>query len=354
MRIGIDIMGGDHAPDAIVKGCVMALDDLPKGDTLVLFGPQGLVREMLDERGVREDDVRIELVHCPDVIEMGDSAAKAVRSKTESSIVKMHQFGAEGHARRCDVVLSAGNTGACVAAAMLHMRRLPNAIRPGIAVTIPAFHGPVILSDAGANPEPKPEHLWQYGLMAEVMARQVLGIKNPRVGLMNIGSEEAKGTGLIKQTRDLLRATPNINYIGFVEGRDFFEGVADVVITDGLVGNTMLKAAEGMAKSLFKAIAHELMEQDPSLMLKFEPVVKAIYAKNDYHEHGGAPLLGINGACFIAHGSSEARTIRAAIRNCRKFVASGTNALIVQRLEETDSVLEQFLAEQKASESVRA
>jgi phosphate acyltransferase len=354
MRIGIDIMGGDHAPDAIMKGCVMALDELPAGDTLVLFGPQGMMREMLDERGVKESDARIELVHCSDVIEMGDSAAKAVRSKTESSIVKMHQYGAEGHAHRCDVVLSAGNTGACVAAAMLQMRRMRNALRPGIAVTVPAFHGPVILSDAGANPEPKPEHLWQYGVMADVMARQVLGIKNPRVGLMNIGSEEAKGTGLIKQTRDLIRATPGINYIGFVEGRDFFEGVADVVITDGLVGNTLLKSAEGMAKSLFKAIAHELMEQDPGLMIKFEPIVKAIYAKNDYHEYGGAPLLGINGACFIAHGSSEARTIRAAIRNCRKFVASGTNDHILRRLEEVEPVLEQYLAEQKAGESVRA
>lgn len=354
MRIGIDIMGGDHAPDAILKGCVLALDDLPKGDQLVLVGPTGLIREMLDERGVREDDPRIEIQHAPDVIEMGDSAAKAVRTKLESSIVKMHQLGAHDHPQRCDVVLSAGNTGACVAAAMLHMRRLPNVMRPGIAVTVPAFHGPVVLSDAGANPEPKAEHLWQYGVMAAVLSQRVLGVKHPRVGLMNIGSEEAKGTGLIKQTRDLLRATPGLNYIGFVEGRDFFEGVADVVVTDGLVGNTLLKSAEGMAKSLFKAVAHEIMVQDPSLMTKFEPIVKAIYAKNDYHEYGGAPLMGINGACFIAHGSSEARTIRAAIRNCRTYVSSGVNAAIVERLAEVDPVLEQYTAEQKQAEGARA
>jgi glycerol-3-phosphate acyltransferase PlsX len=166
---------------------------------------------------------------------------------------------------------------------------------------------------------------------------------------MNIGSEEAKGTGIIKQTRDLLRATPGMNYIGYVEGRDFFEGVADVVVTDGLVGNTLLKAAEGMAKSLFKAIAHEILEQKPQLMLEFEPIVKAIYAKNDYHEYGGAPLLGVNGACFIAHGSSEARTIRAAIRNCRRFVQSGCNPAIVERLAEVAPVLEAYTAELKAA-----
>ena len=340
-------MGGDHAPDAILKGAILALEDMAPGDKIVLVGSGGLIREFLDEKGIAEGDPRLEIVHASEVIEMGDSAAKAVRQKVDSSIVKMHQMGAVGHPLHCDGVMSAGNTGACVAAAMLNMRRLPGVIRPGIAVTIPAFHGNVILTDAGANPEPKAEHLWQYGLMAELMAKQTLGLTNPRVALMNIGSEEAKGTGLVKQTRDLLRATPGLNYIGFVEGRDFFEGVADVVITDGLVGNTLLKAAEGMARSLFKAIAHELLLQDPGLMVRFEPVVKAIYAKNDYHETGGAPLMGVNGVCFIAHGSSEARSIRAAIRNCRAYARTTTNQQIVQRLEEVQPVLDAYLTENK-------
>lgn len=334
IRIGVDIMGGDHAPDVILKGCVAALPDLSRGDTLVLVGPQQLIADLLAEKGIDPADPRIEIVHAPDVIEMGESAAKGVKGKPDSSIVVMHKLGAEGHPRRCDVVLSAGNTGACVAAAMLHMRRLPGVIRPGIAVTVPVFHGPLVLIDAGANPEPKAEHLWQYGIMADELARDVLGIKKPRVALMNIGSEEGKGTGIIKEARDLLKSTPDLNYIGYIEGRDFFEGAADVVVTDGLVGNTLLKAAEGMARSLFKAIAAEIIEQDPLLALKFEPIVKAIYAKNDYHEHGGAPLLGVNGACFIAHGSSEARSIRAAIRNCRAFVRAGVNDRIVRRLEE--------------------
>ena len=350
-------MGGDHAPDAVLKGCFLALEDLNPGDVLVLVGPGGLIREYLDEKNIKDTDPRIEIVHAPEVIAMGDSAAKAVRQKTDSSIVLMHQMGSVKHPRRCDVVLSAGNTGACVAAAMLHMRRMPNVLRPGINVTIPAFHGPLVLVDAGANPEPKAEHLWQYGVMADVYARRKLGMVNPRVGLMNIGSEEAKGTGITKQARDLLKATPGLNYIGYIEGRDVFEGVADVIVTDGLVGNTVLKSAEGMAKSLFKAIAAEILEQQPELMLRFEPIVKAIYAKNDYHEYGGAPLLGVNGACFIAHGSSEARTIRAAIRNSRAFVHAQVNEEVVRRLEEVQPVLDQWIESQKgeaAKPEVRA
>jgi phosphate acyltransferase len=338
MRLALDVMGGDHAPDAILKGCIMALPDLGPDDRIVLCGPRRIIEETLEDRGI--NDKRLEIEHCEEVIGMDESPAKAVRSKANSSIVRHAQLGSKNHPNRCDVVLSAGNTGACVAAAMLHMRRLPNVLRPGIAVTVPSFHGPIVLIDAGANPEPKAEHLWQYGIMGDVLAREVLKKPNPKVAVMNIGSEEAKGTGIIKQVRDLLKGTPGLNYIGFVEGRDFFENVADVVVTDGLVGNTLLKAAEGMAKSLFKAIAAELLDQDPGLMLKFEPIVKAIYAKNDYHEHGGAPLLGVNGACFIAHGSSEAKTIRAAIRNCRSFIQSGTNEAIVSRLASMDGYLE--------------
>jgi glycerol-3-phosphate acyltransferase PlsX len=220
-----------------------------------------------------------------------------------------------------------------VAAAIMHMKRLPGVHRPGIAVTIPAFHGPVVLCDAGANPEPTAVHLWQYGVMADTYARGVLGIAKPRVGLMNIGAEEGKGSDLVRKTRDLLRATPDLNFIGFIEGRDFFDGVADVIVTDGFVGNTLLKMAEGLAKSIFAAIAQEIFSADPGLALQFEPVVKQIYAKNDYHEYGGAPLLGVNGSCLIAHGSSEARTIRAAVRNCRDYVQNHVNEEIAARVQ---------------------
>lgn len=335
MRLAVDVMGGDHAPDAILKGCVEALESLAPGDELVLVGPEGLIGEMLEERGVRDE--RLSVFHAPSVIGMDEIPSKAVRAKVDSSIVQMMLLGSPKAERPVDAVLSAGNTGACVAAAFMHMRRLPGVHRPGIAVTIPAFHGPVVLCDAGANPEPKATHLWQYGLMADTFARHVHGIRSPRVGVMNIGSEEGKGTDSVNAARDMLESTPGLNCIGFVEGRDFFDGVADVIVTDGFLGNAMLKMAEGLAKSLFAAIAQEIFETDPDLALKFEPVVKRIYAKNDYHEYGGAPLLGVNGACMIAHGSSEARTIRAAIRNSFSYVRMRTNDAIVQRLAEVSS-----------------
>ncbi len=335
MRLAVDVMGGDHAPDAVLKGCIDALPTLAHDDHLVLVGPPDLISEFLADRGIR--DARISIEAASQVIGMDESPAKAVKSKPESSIVKMALLGSQKVANPVDVVLSAGNTGACVAAGIMHMRRLPGVHRPGIAVTVPALHGPVVLCDAGANPEPKPTHLWQYALMADTYARHVLKIAEPRVGLMNIGSEAAKGTDLTRQARELLESTPGINSIGYIEGRDFFDGVADVIITDGFVGNTVLKMAEGLAKSLFAAIASEVFEVDPDLGLRLEPVFKSIFKKNDYHEHGGAPLLGVNGAMMIAHGSSEARTIRAAVRNSFDFVRSGVNDVIVRRLSELPS-----------------
>ena len=337
MRIAVDVMGGDHAPDTILKGCLDGLACLADDDTLVLIGPSAMLNEQLDERGVR--DHRIEILDASDVIPMDESPTKAVRQRTESSIVKMAIAGSHKVDNPVDVVISAGNTGACVAAGIMHMKRLPGIHRPGIAVTVPAFHGPIVLCDAGANPEPRATHLWQYGVMADVYAKQVLGIANPRVAIMNIGSEEGKGSDLVKGARDLLKATPGLNFTGYVEGRDFFAGAADVIITDGFVGNTVLKMAEGMAKSLFQAIAQEIFEIDPNMAIQFEPVVKQIYAKNDYHEFGGAPLLGVNGAMMIAHGSSESRTIKAAIRNAREFVSHGVNAHIIERIAEVERVV---------------
>lgn len=337
MRLALDVMGGDHAPDAILKGAIDGLAHLSPDDRLVLVGDQAVVQEILREKGV--SDPRLLVEHAAEVIGMHEPPAMAVRTKRESSIVRMAQLGSEKAQHRCDVVLSAGNTGACVAAAIMHMKRLPHVHRPGIAVTFPAFHGPVVMIDAGANPEPQPVHLWQYALMAETYARMTLGIQKPRVALVNIGSEELKGTEVIQQTRDLLKATPGLNFTGFIEGRDFFEGVADVIVTDGFVGNTLLKMAEGLAKSLFNAIMHEIAAIDPMLILKLEPVIAQIYRKNDYHEYGGAPLLGVRGACFIAHGSSESRTIRAAIRNCKQYVSRGVNEAIVTRLAEVEQAM---------------
>lgn len=349
MRLAIDVMGGDHAPDAVLKGCIEALPILDAQDHLILVGPPTIIEDFLSDRGV--SDGRITIEAATDIIAMDESAAKAVRAKPDSSIVRLAHLGSVKADLRADAVLSAGNTGACVSAAIMRMKRLPGVHRPGIAVTIPALAGPVVLIDAGANPEPKPLHLWQYGIMADAYARATLRIEKPRIAQMNIGSEEAKGTGLTKQTRDLLKNTPGLNYIGYIEGRDFFDGAADVVVTDGFVGNTLLKMAEGLARSLFSAIAQEIFAVDPDLAMRLEPVVKNIYRKNDYHEHGGAPLLGVNGAFMIAHGSSEARTIRAAVRRMREFVLAGINDAITHRIDEVSREMDPALLKQVEAET---
>ncbi|MEO1130371.1 MAG: phosphate acyltransferase PlsX [Planctomycetota bacterium] len=335
MRFAIDVMGGDNAPDAIVKGCLDALALLEENDRLLLVGDEAVIRDIVHERGV--DDPRVEVVHAADTIEMHEPPVEAVRSKPESSLVKMVTLGSSRKSDDpVDVVISAGNTGACVSAATMHMKRLPNAHRPGIACVIPALHGPVVLCDVGANPEPRASHLMQYAVMAETYAQKVVGIETPRVALLNIGSEEGKGTGMIREVRELLRATPGMNCIGYIEGRDLFEGKADVVVTDGFVGNITLKLAEGLAKSLFSTIAQEVFETDPDLAIELQPVMASLFKKNDYHEYGGAPLLGVRGVCIICHGSSQARTITNTIKHARDYVSQGVNDAIVRRLKEID------------------
>ncbi|MSR69711.1 MAG: phosphate acyltransferase PlsX [Phycisphaerales bacterium] len=330
MRIGVDVMGGDNAPAEILKGCFLALSHLKPEDQLVLFGDGAIINEALDER--RIDRSQIEIVATTEVIGMDEPPVDAVRAKKDSSIVVMARMASPKRDNCLAAIISAGNTGACVAAAQLYMRRLDGVIRPGIAVTVPTFAGPIVLIDVGANIEPKASHLAQYGVMGDIYAQKVLGIKNPRVALMNVGGEEQKGTQEVRDARDLLRATDGLNFTGFVEGRGVFNGEADVVITDGIVGNVMLKLAEGLSSGIFKALAKEVGAIDPTLALRLEPVVKSLYAKYDYHEHGGAPLLGVNGVCLISHGSSVARTITNAVRRAHNFVDLGVNDLIVKRL----------------------
>ncbi|MFM7051294.1 MAG: phosphate acyltransferase PlsX [Planctomycetota bacterium] len=331
MRLGVDVMGGDNAPDEILKGCLQALPKLPPEDRLVLYGDRRVIEETLSERGIR--DARIEIVATTEVIGMDDAPVDAIRSKKDASLVVMAKHAGPKAENRLDAIVSAGNTGAMVGAAQMYMRRLPNVIRPGIAVTVPTFAGPIVLIDVGANIEPKPVHLAQYGVMGDAYARGILGMKNPRVALMNVGGEEQKGTSEMKVARDLLRGAENLNFIGYVEGRGVFDGEADVVVTDGVVGNVMIKLAEGLSKGLFQAIAAQVLETDPELAVRLEPVVKAIWAKHDYHEYGGAPLLGVNGTCLISHGSSVSRTMMNAVLRSRQFVLSGLNDIINARLE---------------------
>lgn len=331
MRIAVDAMGGDHAPAEIVLGAVQGLSYLDPGDELVLLGREDDVRAHLPAE-VRNDS-RIKIHHCSEVIDMDDSPVEALRQKKDSSILVMTKLAAE---RQVDAIISAGNTGACAAAAQLKMRTLGGVQRPGIAVVLPSFHGPLTVCDVGANVAPKAHHLLQYAQMASAFAERILNIENPRVALLSIGSEEVKGSPLVKQTHELLKKDPSVNFMGNVEGRDLFSGACEVAICDGFVGNVVLKLTEGLAEGLFKTIAREIASESTELAKRFEPVVKAIWAKHDYSEHGGAPLLGVDGVCIICHGSSDHRAIKNAVRVAAQYVKSNLNRVILERLTEEE------------------
>jgi glycerol-3-phosphate acyltransferase PlsX len=257
---------------------------------------------------------------------------ESLRRKPKSSIPIIAKLAKRGQA---DAVISAGNTGACVAAFQMRMRNLQGVNRPGIAVVFPTPEGPVTICDVGANIACKPIHLYQYGVMASVYSKHLLGFDNPRVGLMSIGSEDAKGNEVVKKTRELMKSDSNMNFVGNIEGRDIFRGACEVVIAEGFVGNVILKLAEGLVDGLFKAIKQELMEEKKLLAMKFKPVMKRIYKKYDYNEYGGALLLGVNGTAVICHGSSQGRTIKNAILASKRLYTEKINDKIIEYLSGT-------------------
>ena len=331
MRVAVDAMGGDHAPAEIVAGAIDALGLLDKDDEIILVGPAEVVRKQLPRLKGNADRVRI--VDAQEVVGMDESPVDALRKKRNSSIAVMAKLGADGQA---DAVISAGNTGACVAACQLRMRNLPGVNRPGIAVVVPTFEGPVTMCDVGANISCKPINLYQYAAMSALYSKHLLGIANPRIGIMSIGEEDAKGNEVVKKARHMIKSDPNLNFVGNIEGRDIFKGACDVAICDGFVGNVVLKLAEGLVEGLFKAIKHELTQESLTLVMKFKPVMMKIYEKYDYNEYGGALLLGVNGTSVICHGSSKARTIKNAIMAARKFCNKHVNDQIVQYLESSN------------------
>jgi len=330
MRIAIDVMGGDKAPTAILEGAFQSLESLSEDDQLVLVGNEQVIESAIESRG--DTDPRLQVVGSTDDIGMQDSPIDAIRTKPDSSIVKMARLGGRKSDDPVDVIISAGNTGAVVGAAQMHMRRLPGVHRPGLAVSIPTFSGPVVFCDIGANPDPKAHHLWQYGIMAATFCKDIFGVEKPSVAQLNIGGEEMKGTEIVQQTRDLLQGTPDLNYIGYIEGRDLFERVADVVVTDGFVGNVVLKLFEGISASVFKIISKEMTQANPQLAESIQAAIQTIYKSHDYQETGGAPLLGVNGTCIILHGSSDARAIKNAILKSRSLVERRLNQTISERL----------------------
>jgi glycerol-3-phosphate acyltransferase PlsX len=334
MKIALDAMGGDHAPAVNIGGAIDALRYYPRLQHLYLVGDQSVLAAECSRQGLDLGDPRVSLVHAPEAIGMGEPGAKAVRRKKQSSISIAMDMVKEGLA---EAFVSAGNTGAAVAAATLKLRTLPGVDRAGIATAIPNEHGLCHILDAGANPDAKPEHLVAYAIMGTAFSRNVLGVATPKVGLMSNGEEEEKGTAFTKETFKLLKQTPGIHFVGNVEGRDLFETELDVVLCDGFVGNVMLKTVEATAKAVSKWLKAEIKGNPLRLCgaVLANGAFKALKEKSSYETYGGSPLLGVNGVVIIAHGSSTALAVRNAIRVAMETVENRVN----QRIEEAISAM---------------
>ncbi len=329
MRVAVDAMGGDYAPAEPVKGVLAAKEQLGKDDKIVLIGDEAILRQHLSGHEGWESFIEIE--HAPDVVGMDEAPVEALRQKPNSSLARMAELAATG---KVDAIVSAGNTGACVAACQMRLRRLHGVHRPGIAIIIPTFHGPVVLCDVGANVNCRPQHLHQYAIMSSEYLRCICGKDHARVGLLSIGEEDAKGNTLVKETRELMKGDTSIRFIGNVEGRDIFRGTCDVVVCEGFVGNVCLKLMEGLAEGLFKSMFQEMARTRPDLTAEFQSAIKSVKERFDFNEYGGAPLLGVNGICIICHGASSHRAIVNAIRVARESVNAKINDRIIDRIQQ--------------------
>jgi len=313
-RVAVDALGGDNAPGEVILG---ALDAAASGVDVVLYGPAGLATEGLP------------LVETTEVIEMADKPAEAVRAKPDSSLVAAVRAVAAGDA---DAVVSAGNTGAILAAGLLHLRRVPGVMRPAIAVPIPARQGPSVLLDAGANADARPEHLLQFAHMGAVFAQELLEVRDPQVRLLSIGEEDEKGNQLAIEAHRLLREDDRINFAGNAESRDLLHGAADVVVTDGFTGNIALKLLEGTISELLDALRDEIASTVTGKLggLLIRPAARRLRATLDPDTYGGAYLLGLRGLAVIAHGNSG----RVAVANAIRLAARGAENRVVERLAE--------------------
>jgi glycerol-3-phosphate acyltransferase PlsX len=324
VRVAVDALGGDRAPEEIVAG---ALEAATSAIRPVLYGPPGLDSQGLDH------------VPTDGAVAMDDKPADAVRGKPDSSLVRAIRAVADGAA---ESVVSAGNTGAALAASLLHVKRLPGVYRPGIAVVLPARNGPSVLIDAGASADARPEHLLQFGHMGSVFAEEILGIASPRVGLLSIGEEPEKGNQLVLEAHELLQAS-DLRFAGNTEGRALLEGEVDVVVCDGFTGNVALKTIEGTIRTVLGALRSELERDARGKLggLLSRPAGRRLRARLDHEEHGGGYLLGLRGLVVIAHGSSSRRAIANAIRMAARGVEHG----VVDRLAERLPAREQHLVD---------
>ena len=340
IRIAVDAMGGDRAPKVIVEGTLAAAEAFPDVQ-LYLVGKVDEVRSFVGGEGGAELPERVTLIEADEVIGMEEHPAKALRRKPNSSIAVCGGLLRE---QKVDAIVSAGNTGAVIAASLFAARLLEGVHRPGIAVSFPCKGGGTsVLCDVGANINMKPVHYLQYAVMASAYSRDVLGVEKPRVGLLNIGTEESKGGSELRAVRGLLEEAAEaglIHFVGAVEGNHIFEGEADVVVCDGFVGNTILKSAEGAARVVMEQLEGFLKQALSSGAAAALPAdaltgsLRKLKEFTDYSTYGGAPLLGIDGCAIIAHGRSNARAIKHAIEVARDFAQRGVNEHIAQALGE--------------------
>lgn len=322
MKIIIDAMGGDNGPVEIVKGTIDAVNEY--GIDVILVGKEGIIEKELKKYDYEKN--KVEIINADDVINNEDDPAVAIRRKKDSSMVIGSKALADGLG---DGFLSAGSTGALLASGLFIVKRIPGIDRAALSVVYPTINGFSLLVDGGANVDCKPEYLYQFALMGSIYMEKVMKINSPTIGLVNIGTEKGKGNALTKETYDMVENS-NLNFVGNVEARDLPNGVVDIILSDGFVGNIVLKLTEGMAISIFSVLKDEFTKNIRtklgSLLLKKE--LKSIKSKMDYREYGGAPLLGIKKPIVKAHGSSDAYAIKNAINQLIKFIEKDVIKLI--------------------------
>jgi len=330
MKIAVDAMGGDYAPEEIVKGVVLALEE--RDLEITLLGNKIKLEEEIEKyKSVCKMDKYISIIHCQESVATSESPLNALRSKKDSSILVGMNLLKKNEA---DAFVSAGHSGAIMAGALLVLGCLSKLPRPAIPAVLPTSNGKVLILDVGANVDCKPAHLVQFALMGSKYAQHIFKINNPKIGLLNIGEEENKGNKLTRSTYKILKSQ-KLNFIGNIEGKDIFKGKVDVVVCDGFIGNILLKSSEGLAKFLMMEINNKVKERLPlvpeAVFLKQEFMQLAKIT--DYTEYGGSLLLGVKGLCFICHGRSKAKAIKNAIINATKFI----NSDILQQLELEES-----------------
>ena len=331
MRFALDVMGGDHGPTPNVAAALRALQADPDL-SLRLVGQQSVIEPMLN--GTDFGD-RLQIVHSEGVVGMDEKPSEALRRKPDNSISKSWQLLAS---QEVDGLISAGNTGAVVAGGLFLKRFLPGVKRPGIATLMPTAKGRSVILDVGANVVPKPEHLFQYGIMGSVLAQHLLGIDQPTIGLVNVGEEQGKGNELVQKAYELFRNGPfNDRFHGNVEGRDVHRGTCDVIVSDGFVGNVLLKHAEGLFEFIMGMVAKEIVAPLPNDSAMAANAVKQLVGKFHHSAAGGAPLLGIDGICIICHGSSDENAITNAIKLASQHHKAGVNQKIVEQINQAEA-----------------